>query len=303
MAIREWTLIALLSVLWGGSFFFVEVAVQHLSPILVSTGRVGLGAAALLFFVWMRGEVMPAAWRAWMLFFGMGLLNNVVPFTLIAWAQTEIASGLAAILNATTPLFTVVLAHVLTTDERMTSGKLAGVLIGLAGVVVLIGPQALRDFDGRDLAQLAVLAAAASYALAGLFGRQLKRYSSPVAAAGMLTGSTVFLLPVVLLIDAPFALHLDAGSVAAVVGLALLSTAFAYLIYFRVLATAGATNLLLVTFLIPVTALALGTLVLGEMLSLSAIIGMGLIFLGLAAVDGRALTFMGQWLGRRRPLI
>ena len=303
MNARDWTLIALLSVLWGGSFFFVEIAVQGISPLTVATGRVGLGAAALLLFVRLRGETMPVAWRAWMLFLVMGALNNVVPFTLIAWAQTEIASGLAAILNATTPLFTVVLAHVLTGDERMTLGKLAGVLIGLAGVAVLIGPQALRDFDVRDLAQVAVLGAAASYALAGIFGRRLKPYASPVAAAGMLAGSTVILLPVTLVLDQPFAMTIDGRGVFAMLGLALLSTALAYLIYFRVLATAGATNLLLVTFLIPITALALGTFILGEMLSWTAIAGMGLIFVGLAAVDGRVLRIFGQKSGQRRSSI
>lgn len=287
MGAREWALILLLSVLWGGSFFFVEVALRDLSPLSVVTARVGFGAVALLMFVRLRGETMPTAWRDWMLFLVMGGLNNVIPFTLIAWAQTTIPSGLAAILNATTPLFTVILAHVLTTDERMTAGRLTGVLVGLAGVAVLIGPQALHGFDIRDLAQLAVLGGAASYALAGLYGRRLKGYSSPVAAAGMLTGATLFLAPLTLLLERPFGWDVTMQSGLAILGLGLLSTALAYLIYFRVLAAAGATNLLLVTFLIPVTALTLGIFFLGEAPSWTAYSGMSLIFLGLAAVDGR----------------
>jgi drug/metabolite transporter (DMT)-like permease len=220
----------------------------------------------------------------------MGLLNNLIPFSLIFWGQTHIASGLASILNSTTPLFTAVLAHFLTRDERLTANRLAGVLAGLAGVVVMIGPDVLVGLRANVLAQSAVLCAALSYALAGIYGRRFRGTPPLVTAAGQVTSTSVLLLPVVLLADRPWTLPLPgARTWAAVAGLALLCTALAYVIYFRILAVAGATNLLLVTFLIPVSALLLGGLVLGERLEPRHFGGMGLIALGLAAMDGRPL--------------
>ena len=203
----------------------------------------------------------------------MGLLNNAIPFCLIVWGQTHIASGLAAILNATTPMFTVVVAHVLTDDERMTRNRLAGLLIGLAGVVVIIGPGALQSLGSDVLAQVAVLAAAVSYAFAGVFGRRFRRLGvAPMAAStGQVIASTAILLPLALLVDRPWTLPMPSAETwAAIFGTAALSTALGYILYFRILETAGATNLLLVTFLIPVSAILLGALVLGERLSLPA---------------------------------
>jgi drug/metabolite transporter (DMT)-like permease len=225
-----------------------------------------------------------------------GLLNNVVPFCLIVWGQTRIASGLAAILTATTPLATVLVAHVLTADEKLTGRRVAGVLVGLAGVVVMIGPDALAGLGANVLAQLAVLGAAVSYAFAGIYGRRFKALGvSPIqTAAGQVTASTVMLLPIALLVDQPWTLALPGLQVwAAILGIAVLSTAFGYVLYFRILATAGATNVLLVTFLNPVTAILLGTVVLGERLELRHGLGMALIGLGLAAIDGRLFARLG----------
>jgi drug/metabolite transporter (DMT)-like permease len=233
----------------------------------------------------------------------MGFLNNALPFTLFVWSQTHIASGLASILNATTPLFTVIVAHAFTQDERMTGNRLAGVLIGFVGVTVMIGPRALSSLlasapaaDGSSaavLAELACLAAALSYAFAGVFGRRFKRLGvAPLqTATGQVTASTVLLAPVALIAEHPWALPMpSAAAVSAILGIAALSTALAYVLYFRILATAGATNLLLVTFLIPVSAMLLGTLVLRETITPIQLIGMALIGLGLAAIDGRALA-------------
>ncbi len=296
MGPTEWALLGVLSVLWGGSFFFVEVALAELGPLTVVLSRVGLAAVALVAVVYLAGHRMPHDWRTWGVFVVMGGVNNLIPFSLIAWGQVHIDSGLAAILNATTPLFTVLLAHLLTTDERLTPNRVAGVVLGLAGVVVLIGPEALAGLGLQGLGQAAVLVAAASYALAGIYGRRLKALPTSVAAAGMLTATTVMMLPLALIVERPFAVLPGPVTGAAIVGLALLSTAMAYLIYFRVLAVAGATNLLLVTFLIPVSALLLGVLVLGEQPGWTAVAGMALIFLGLAAVDGRPVAAL------RRPV-
>lgn len=210
------------------------------------------------------------------------------------WGQTHIASGLAAILNAATPLFTVVAAHVFTSDERMTGNRLVGVFIGLAGVAVMVGPTVLAGLGADLLAQVAVLSAALSYALAGIFGRRFLRMGvQPLATAtGQVTASALMLVPIAMVVDRPWTLPLpDASAWGAVFGIAALSTALAYLLYFRLLATAGATNLLLVTFLIPVSAIILGAAVLGERLQPQHFIGMVLIGCGLAAIDGRLLTF------------
>jgi drug/metabolite transporter (DMT)-like permease len=279
----EWALLLLLALLWGGSFFFGKVALAAVPPLTLVVLRTGIAALALLAFLAATGRRLPSALAAWRGFLVMGLLNNAIPFALINWGQTRIDSGLAAILNATTPLFTVILAHLVTSDEKLTRNRMAGVVLGFAGVVVMIGPAAL---GGAGLAKLAVLAAAASYACAGLYGRRLGGLAPATAACGMLVAATLIMLPLALVLDRP---ALPAGAVIweAVGALALFSTALAYIVYFRILATAGATNLLLVTFLIPVSALLLGGIVLGERPDATAFAGMALIFLGLVAVDGR----------------
>lgn len=290
MTSTEWGLLLALSVLWGGSFFFNGLGLRAFPPLTLVLLRVGLAAIILFGVMWALGVAMPRDRGVWAAFFGMGLLNNVIPFGLIVWGQTHIASGLASILNATTPLFTVVVAHVLTADEKMTGGRLAGVLLGLVGVVAMIGPTALAGIGLDVAAQGACLAAALSYAFAGVFGRRFRQMGvAPLATAtGQVTASSVMLIPLAAAIDQPWTLAAP-GPVAwaAIVGLAALSTALAYVIYFRLLATAGATNLLLVTFLLPVSAILLGALVLGEHLDPRHFAGMALIGAGLAAIDGR----------------
>lgn len=289
MRAREWSLLVLLSILWGGSFFFAKVALAELGPFTVVFLRVSLAALALNVVASAVGQSLWRAGTPWRQFVVMGALNNALPFSLIFWGQTTITSGLASILNATTPLFTVLVAHALTRDERMTVRKLFGVLAGLAGVAILIGP----DLGGSIWGQIACLAAALSYAFAGIYGRRFKALGvQPLqAAAGQLTASTILILPIMLIVDRPWELAAPPSAVvwAALAGLALLSTALAYVLYFRILAAAGATNLLLVTFLIPVTAILLGAAFLGERLELRQFAGMGLIGLGLAAIDGRIL--------------
>jgi hypothetical protein len=188
----EWAMLLGLSVLWGGSFFFTRVALDAVAPFTLVALRVGLAALILNAVVPLAGLAMPRAARVWGAFLGMGLLNNAVPFCLIVWGQTQIASGLAAILNATTPLFTVVAAHLLTADERMTGHRIAGVLAGLAGVAVMVGPAVLAGLGTDLLAQVAVLGAALSYACAGLFGQRFRRMGVPhlaTAASGPSAGS------------------------------------------------------------------------------------------------------------------
>jgi drug/metabolite transporter (DMT)-like permease len=287
---REWAMLLALAALWGGSFFFNGVAVRELPSLTLVWLRVAVAAAALLLALRLLGQGMPSSSRVWAAFIGMGLLNNVLPFVLIVWGQHRIASGLASILNATTPLFTVLVAHLLTSDEKLTPLKASGVSVGFAGAVVMIGPNALGGLGAVALAQLACLAGALSYAFAGIFGRRFKRMEiAPMAtAAGQVSASTVLLLPVMLLVDRPWTLATPhAATWGAVLGVGLLSTAIAYVLYFLILANAGATNLLLVTFLIPVSAIFLGALVLGEALLPHHLAGLALIGAGLACIDGR----------------
>ena len=284
MALRVWLWLLSLTVLWGGSFFFAKVALAELGPFTVAFARVSLAALALALVVPLRQD---APWRT---YFAMGFLNNALPFSLIFWGQTEIAVGLASIINATTPLFTLVVAHFLTPDEKIDRTKIAALLIGLAGVVVLIGPDAL--IGGSALwAQMACLGAALSYAFAGVYGRRFRRMGiAPAeAAAGQVTASAVLILPIMLVVDQPWTLSAPPSLTVslALAGLALLSTALAYVLYFRILAAAGATNLLLVTLLIPVPATLLGSAVLGEQLEPGHFAGMALIGLGLVLIDGR----------------
>lgn len=291
MALRVWIWLLSLSVLWGGSFFFAKVAIGELEPVTVVFGRVALAALALNIALALSGQSLfrrDAPWRA---YFIMGLLNNALPFSLIFWGQTQIASGLASILNATTPLFTVLVAHLLTKDERLTGGKVVALLAGLAGVAVLVGPDIAAQARSGVWGQLACLGAALSYAFAGIYGRRFRTMGiAPMAAAGgQLSASTILILPIMLIVDRPWTLPaLPSLPIwAALVGLAVLSTALAYVLYFRILAAAGATNLLLVTLLLPVTAILLGAAVLGEQLQPRHFAGMALIAIGLAAIDGR----------------
>jgi drug/metabolite transporter (DMT)-like permease len=288
MGAADWELLVALGTLWGGSYFFGKVALAELPPFTVAVGRVGIAAAVLHLAVRAAGQRLPASARAWRAFWVMGLLNNALPMSLILWGQIRIGSALAAILNACTPLFTVLLAHACTRDERLTAGKLGGVLFGLAGVAVMVGPDALGGPSGGLLAQLAMLGAGISYACAAIFGRRFAGSPPLVTAAGQVTASSLTLLPLSLAVDRPWlAPAPSARTWAAVIGLALLCTALAYVIYFRLLASAGASNLLLVTLLMPVTAVALGTAVLGESLAPRQAAGMGLIAAGLVTTDGR----------------
>ncbi len=283
MTTRNWILLLTLSLLWGGSFFFVEVALQGLPPLSVVWGRVAL--AAVILAVVLRGQwPMRAAWPALLV---MGFLNNVVPFTLFALAQGQITGSLAAILNATTPLFTVLVAHVATRDERLTGLKLAGVVCGFGGVVVMMAGETLA---GHNLAKLACLGAALCYGLAGVWGRRFRGMGvAPLQTAfGQVAASTLLLLPFWLWVDAPWSLPLPSVRViGAMVGIAALSTALAYLIFFRIMASAGPTNLSLVTFLIPVSATLLGFAFLGELLKPQHMLGFALILAGLSLIDGR----------------
>jgi drug/metabolite transporter (DMT)-like permease len=294
---REWALLALLSLLWGGSFFFIKIMLTDIPPLTMVMGRIAIAAIALHVTLRIRRITLPRGVGLWRSYFVMGLINNVIPFTLIVFGETQVSSGLASILNATTPIFTVLIAHCLTRNEKLTRRKLLGVAFGFGGVAVLMGPDALRAPGGSVLGEAACLGAALSYAFAAIYGRRFKSLPPLTVATGQITASTALSLPLALLIERPWVLAPPAlSSWLALTGSALLSTAFAYLLYFRILSAAGATNVLLVTFLVPVSALLLGSVILGEHVSPEAIAGMLSIGLGLAAIDGRLAPALAAWI-------
>lgn len=285
---RDWATLLALSVLWGGSFFFLAVALRELPPITVMLLRVAIGAVPLLLVLLIQRAPLPREPRIWGMLIVLGLLNNALPFVLFAYAQLQIASGLASILNATTPLWGVLIAHFLTRDERATPAKVVGVLLGFGGVAVMIGTGA--KLGGEALAILMCLGATLCYPFAAIYARRFRPLGIPplTVATGQLIGATLLLLPFSLLLEQPWRIAMPSPTTwAAIIGFAVICTSFAYWLYFRLIDNVGATNALLVTFLIPVTAILLGALVLGEALAPRHYAGMVLIALGLAAIDGR----------------
>ena len=290
----EWILLVLLSVVWGGSFFFNGIALREFPTLSIVTARVGLSALALLFLMKMLGQGIQLNRQILKAFFGMSFLNNVVPFSLIVWGQQHIASGVASILNATTPLFTMLVAHWFTTDEKINPRRLLGVLTGIGGVGLMMGLDSMESSGFHLLGQSAILLAAFSYGLAGVYGKRFAQLEIPplATATGQLCASSMILIPLTLWIDQPWTMAIPSiEGMGSLLGIALLSTALAYVIYFRLLKTAGATNLLLVTLLIPVSAIILGVFLLDESLEPQHLSGMAVISLGLLIMDGRLLQF------------
>ncbi|HEY8592166.1 MAG TPA: DMT family transporter [Sphingomicrobium sp.] len=297
---RDWLILLALAFIWGGSFFFIGVAVREVQPLTFVWTRVTVAAAALWFYLWASGQSPRVPRAAIAPFALLSVLNNIVPFALYAWAQQTIPSGLASILNATTPIWGVLVAHMLTRDEPLTGRKLSGVILGFAGVAVMIGPAFLHKLDGAGLAMLGCLVATLCYAFAGVWARRFRAMGvTPTqVATGQLTMSAIVMLPVALVVEHPWAAATPSlGAVGAILAIALLSTAIGYILYFRLIDTAGATNALLVTLLVPPMAIVLGAAFLSEVLAPRDFAGMALIALGLAAIDGRLLRLLAS----RRP--
>ena len=298
----DWLILGILALIWGGAFFFIGVAVRHVQPLTYVWLRLTIAAAAMWLFLRFRKQELALPRQVWASIVVLALLNNALPFALFGWGQTHIASGLASILNATTPIWGVVVAHFLTRDERMSPRKIAGVLLGFGGVATMIGPSLLSSVGTSALAQLACVTASLSYALAAVWARRFRRIGiSPLSVTtGQLTAGAAIMLPVALIVDHPWQHALPPLSAwGAIVALALLCTAFGYVLYFRLIDSAGATNALLVTLLVPPTAILLGGLFLGETLAPQDFFGLALIALGLAAIDGRLLSLFSA--ARRLP--
>ena len=288
---RAWGELLLLSLLWGGSFLAISFALREVDVFTVVAIRVAGAALVLWAYVLLRGLALPRAPQIWVAFLVMGLLNNIIPFSLIVWGQQNIPSGLASILNASTAVFGVIVAAACFADERLSARKVIGVTLGFLGVATAIGLSSLKQFDIRSLSQLAIMGASVSYAFAGAWARvAFKGLTPQVAAAGMTSASALFMLPTALLVEGPPDLSLTPQTWAALAYLAVMATALAYLLYYRVLAVAGSGNLMLVTLLVAPVAIALGAIVLGEDLRPQAYAGFALLALGLIVLDGRILA-------------
>ena len=288
-------LLLALATVWGGSFFFAEIALREVPPLTIALHRVFWAVPALFLVVWWQGIKIPRSVRVWMCYVGMGALNNAIPFSLIFWGQTSIGSGLASILNGTTAVFGAVVAGLLLADEPLTPRKIIGALFGIFGVAVIMGLDALTNFSLQNLGQLAVMGAALSYAFAGVWGKRfLSNYPPVVNAFGMLVGGTILMIPVALFTEGMPVMALSTEVWASLLAVALLSTAVAYLLYFNILVRAGSANLMLVTLLIPPIAVTLSVVFLGEKLGYEALMGFGIIAVGLAITDGRLLDRVNQ---------
>jgi drug/metabolite transporter (DMT)-like permease len=288
---RDWSLLGLLSILWGGSFFFNGVVLRELPPFTVVLLRVTLAALMLLPLLWLYRVRFPTGLSGWKPFIAIGLFNNVLPFSLIVVGQTFIPSGLASILNATTPLFTAVVMTV-AGEEKLQARRIAGVIVGLIGVIILHG-DGLGLERGQGFGILLCLAAALSYGVSALVARRLPSDVPPLGAATFqMLVSAAMMIVVAGAVEHPWRLPMPgAATWLAVIGLAALSTALAYIVFFQILRRSGATNVMLVTLLIPVTAILLGYLVLGEKISLREIAGALVIGSALLLIDGRVLKF------------
>lgn len=289
---RAWTEMLLLAFIWGASFLAFAICLRELGVFTTVAHRVFWGTLVMWAIAFWRKWPLPPA-HLWMACLVMGLLNNVVPFSLIAWGQTTIESGLASILNAMTAIFGLLFAAVAFQDERLTAPKVVGVIMGFIGVAVAIGFGSIKNFDIRSLAQLAIIGAAISYGLASIWARKTLHALTPQSAAlGMLTSSSLIMVPLALAIDGVPAFNLQPQTWLSITYIAIAATTFAYLLYYRVLAMAGSGNLMLVTLLIPPIAIALGALLLGEALALSALTGFGIIAVGMIILDGRLLAWL-----------
>lgn len=287
---RDWALILLLGAIWGGSFFFARVAVQEMPPLTLVFLRVSIAAAALHLYLVMRGPSFRSALPWIVSFFGMATLNNVIPFSLMFAGQTAIGAGLASVLNATTPFWTMLLANAFLADEKLNRRKLLGVVLGVTGTAVMVGPGLIAGLGGPVWAKLALIGTALSYGFAFIFARRFKGVAPELLATGQLSASTVIMVPVMLVVDGTGGLFgASAAAWWSVLGLALLATAFAYILYFTILSSSGATNASLVTLIVPVSAILLGAVFLAERLEAFEMAGIALIGLGLLVVDGRIL--------------
>ncbi len=288
---RAWFELLLLGSVWGGVFLAAAIALEEIPPFTLVAIRTSLAAIVLWAVSLLRGSRIPRGRRVWAALFVMGILNNAIPFTLLTLGQTQIESGLTSIFNAGTAVFGILIAAMFLKDERLTSRKAFGVLLGLSGIIYTAGFESLRSLDLRSLGQIACIGATISYAFAGVWARKnLSGLSPDAATAGMLTGASLMTIPIALYAEGLPSFDYSTRTLGALLYYIPIATAFAYLLYFRILEMAGSANVLLVTLLVSPIAILLGALVLSEALPARSYIGFSLIAVGLVVIDGRAFS-------------
>lgn len=287
MRIRNFLWILFLAALWGPSFVFIKVAVEEIPPLTMVVGRVGVAAILLNLILWMQGRSLAGLGPAWKHLAVMALVHNALPFALFNWGELYIDSALASILNGTTPLFTILLAHIFVQDDRLTPNKIVGGVIGFGGLLLLVAPSLVNGVQATSWGLLAVTVAAASYGVAIVYSRLHLRGLPPlVAPTAQLSLATLYMLPLSLWIEQPFRLPAPSlQAVGALLVLAVFGTALAFVIYYRIIERTPATYVSMVTYLVPIFGVILGVLVLGEQLRWNAYLGCILILSGVMVVN------------------
>ncbi len=293
LSLAAWVSLISLALIWGVSFLCFALGLRELNVYTLVAHRVFWGGLVLWGVVFAMRIPLPKSVKTWGALLIMGLLNNAIPFSLIAWGQTHIESGLASIINGSTAIFGILIAAIFFADERLTARKMIGVVVAFIGVSITIGWDALQNLDIRSLAQLSLLAASLSYGFATSWGRHALRGLHPImAATGMLTGASLVMIPLAFYIDGPPRFDLMPSTISAMLFLAITATSVAYLLYYRALNLAGSGNLSLVTLMVPPTAVFWGAVILDESLPATAYLGFAVIALGMIIHDGRAIRVL-----------
>ena len=281
MSFNNWILLIILSIVWGGSFYFVEKSLLYFSFEQIVFFRVFFAALFILIVLLIKKIKIIFDLKLWGMFFIMGSLNNVIPFLGITYAQESITASLASLFNATTPIFTALLAHLLTKDEKISPYKAIGILVGFLGMIILLLPTGFGNFE---LTGAFAIMAAISYAFAGVFGKRLKEYNPILNVFGMLSASSIIMY--LLFFSSINSLEVHSFyEFKDVILLAIVSTSIAYIIYFRLLFSVGAVKLLLVTYLIPISASVLGIFLLDEEFTINMLFGSIVIFVSLWLIN------------------
>lgn len=291
MTLKDWFLLIILSIIWGSSFMFLKIALVELSPFLIVFSRLVISAIFLTIVCKWRKLQFPQTPTTWLSLGFLGVINTAAPFLLISWAQQHIDTATASILNATSPIFVMILAQFFTDDEKLTVNKVFGVLAGIAGIAVMVSPSLGDNLRVANLGPFGILGGTFLYAVAGIYAKRFKLIPSTMVSAVSLIGGMVFMAPALLVVDIPNIAALSAKTWFAIGFLGMICTVAAYLIYFRLIAASGATNALLVTLLIPVSAFVFSVTIMNETIKATDIKGMMLIGAGLLIIDGRLLRF------------
>lgn len=281
---KEVALLALLATLWGASYTFIRIGVETIPPITFIAARTLIAGGVLLAIIKMRGLSLPKNPAIWKRFFVQACINSVIPFTLIAWAEQSVNAGLATILNSTTPIFVFLLTVLITRHEVVTPRKLFGTLAGVMGISLIIGMEAFEGVGNELLAQVAIVAATFSYAVAAIFGRSFKGLNPMIPAAGSMICGAIILIPVSLIVDHPWTITPSSDSILALIGLSVFSTALAFTIYFRLIHTVGSISTASQAYLRVPIGVGIGVIFLGETLASTAWLGLIFVVMGVAAM-------------------